>query len=137
MKMKICYTGPLGRTHHTERWMRYFAEAGHEVYLISSGELSGDDIGNVKLHKLKGFSPQIRIISFLLNFIPFMIQFKRLIKNINPEIIHAQCITNITLLGAISGLHPFVVTAWGSDVLIASKKSKISYRVEGILWPMF
>lgn len=123
--MKICYLGSLGSTH-TERWMRYFAEAGHEVHLITSSKPSGDSIGNVTLHILKRFGPQMRIISYLINLAPKVIQFKRLIKNINPDIIHAHYIMDITLLGAISRFHPFVVTAWGSDVLIAPKESKIS-----------
>jgi glycosyltransferase involved in cell wall biosynthesis len=105
--------------------MKYFADAGHEVHLISSGKLSGAGIENIKLHKLKRFGPRNRIINYLINSIPLVIQFKRLIKNINPDIIHAHYIMDITLLGAISGFHPFIVTAWGSDVLIAPKKSKV------------
>ena len=122
--MEICYIGSPGI--HTKRWMGYFVEAGHEVHLITSNRLSSDGIENVKLHGLKRFSPRIQIISHLINFVPNVIQFKRLIKNINPDIIHAHYIMNITLLGAISGFHPFVVTVHGTDVLIEPKESKIS-----------
>jgi len=55
-----------------------------------------------------------------------MLQFKRLVRNINPDIIHAHYITDTALLGAASGFHPFVVTVWGSDVLIAPHQSKVS-----------
>jgi len=58
-----------------------------------------------------------------------MLQFKRLIKNIAPDIIHAHYIMETTLLGAASRFHPFVVTAWGSDVLIAPQESKVSRRM--------
>ena len=128
MKMKICYIGSLG-SMHTERWMSYFSEAGHEVHLITSGELSAVGIENVKLHSLKRFGPRIRIINYLINSLPLVIQFKRLVKDINPDIIHAHYIMDITLLGAISGFRPFIVTPWGSDVLIAPKKSKILWWV--------
>jgi len=55
-----------------------------------------------------------------------LLQFKRLVKNINPNIIHAHYITEIALLGAASGFHPFIVTPWGSDVLVAPKRSMMS-----------
>ena len=55
-----------------------------------------------------------------------VLQFKRMIKNINPDIIHAHQIMDTTLLGAVSGFHPFVVTPWGSDILILSQESRIS-----------
>lgn len=125
VKMKICYIASLGSTH-TERWMKYFADAGHDVHLISTGELSAGGLENVKLHKLKRFGPHARIINYLINSVPLMIQFKKLIKNINPDIIHAHYIMEITLFGAISGFYPFIVTPWGSDVLISPKESKLS-----------
>jgi len=71
----------------------------------------------------------MRVVNYLINSAPLLIQFKRLIKNINPDIIHAQSIMDSTLLGAVSGFHPFVVTPWGSDVLVAPQKSKMSRRM--------
>jgi len=106
--------------------MKYFADAGHEVHLITSEKISSDDIENTELHLLKRFGPKTRIINYLINSLPLTFQFKRLIKNIDPDIIHAHYIMETTLLGVASGFHPFAVTAWGSDVLIAPQKSKVS-----------
>ena len=130
--MKIGYIAPVAPgSEHTQRWVRYFAEAGHEVHLIlSSDKLSGVGIENVKLHVLKRFGPRIRIVNYLINSIPLVIQFKRLVKDINPDIIHAHQISDLALLGAVNGFHPFIVTPWGSDVLIAPKESKISKYIE-------
>lgn len=36
---------------------------------------------------------------------------------------------DISLLGAASGFHPFVVTAWGSDVLITPQESRASWLI--------
>ena len=44
---------------------------------------------------------------------------------IRPDIVHAHYITSYGLAGALSGLHPFVATAWGSDALIAPEKSTL------------
>ena len=122
--MRICYVAPV--SIHTKRWMKYFADAGHEVHLITSDRVRSNDIENVKLHLLKRFGPKIRSINYFINTLPLMLQFKKLIKHVDPDIIHAHYIMETTLLGAASGFHPFVVTAWGSDVLIAPQKSKLS-----------
>ncbi len=123
--MRICYIAL--KSTHTRRWMRYFANNGHEVHLISSIKLSDYDAEKVTIHVLKRFGPHIQTISPLMNSVPAVLQVRRLIKNLNPDILHAHYIReDITLLGALSGFHPFVVTAWGSDVFIDAKKSRFS-----------
>lgn len=130
--MKICFIAPP--SIHTNRWLRYFANNGHEVHLITSSKPSGDSINNIELHFLKRFGPQIRVANYLINSLPLVLQFKRLIRDINPDIIHAHQIMDTTLLGAVSGFRPFVVTPWGSDILISSQKSRISrWIVEYVL----
>lgn len=129
--MKICYIAPIvPGPEHTQRWVRYFADRGHEVHLIlSSDKLSDVGLEDVQSHVLKRFGPRIRIVNYLINSIPLLIQFKRLVKDINPDIIHVHQISDLTLLGAVDGFHPFIVTPWGSDVLIAPKESNMSRRI--------
>lgn len=124
--MKICYIA--SPSVHTNRWVKYFVNKGHEVHLITSVEPSGS-IENVRLHLLKRIGPRLRVVNFLINSVPMLIQFKRLVRNIKPDIIHGYQIMDTTLLGAASGFHPFVVTPWGSDVLIIPQKSKMSRRL--------
>jgi len=122
--MKICYIA--SPSVHIKRWVKYFAENGHEVHLVTSGEPSGVGINGATLHFLKRFGPRRRVVNYLINSVPMLLQFKRLVKSINPDIIHAHYITEIALLGAASGFHPFAVTPWGSDVLISPQKSRMS-----------
>ncbi|MDP2729873.1 MAG: glycosyltransferase family 4 protein [Dehalococcoidales bacterium] len=121
--MKICYVAPPGV--HTSRWLSYFADKGHDVHLITSLEPS-DNIDNVKLHLLKRIGPRLRVINYLINSVPMLLQFKSLIKSIEPDILHAHYIMETSLLAALGGFHPFIVTTWGSDVLIAPRKSRMS-----------
>lgn len=121
--MKICYIA--SPDIHTHRWVKYFVDSGHEVHIITSTKSSWD-IDGISFHLLRRFGPKLRLINYLINSIPLVIQFKKLIRNVNPDIIHAHFIMDTTLLGAVSGFHPFIVTCWGSDVLIAPQKSKIS-----------
>ena len=127
--MKICYIGSTGI--HTRRWVEYFAGAGHEVHLVTSETMSSWDMDNVTLHVLKRFGPKTRAINYLVNTLPLLRQFQKLIKEIAPDIVHAHYIMETTFLGALSGFHPFVVTAWGSDVLVTPRESRISRLIAG------
>ena len=122
--MKIFYIAPE-ESIHAECWMRYFADAGHEIHLITS-DAPSINIGNIRLNILKRFGPHSPIISHLVNSVAKEFQFRRLIRTLKPDIIHAHYIRRATLLAAASGFHPFVVTVWGSDILVAPKESKIS-----------
>ena len=120
--MKICYIAdaPSILTH---RWVKYFTNKGYEVHLISREPLRDNNIGGItKLYILKKFGPQIRVASFPSNLLSQTIQVRRLIREINPDILHAQYITDNGLLGVLSGFHPLVLSAWGSDILIDLKR---------------
>jgi len=118
--MKICYLANASSIH-TQRWVKYFADKGHEVHLISPRPFDGD-IENVKLHLLKRYS-QIRILSFMAN-LPFEIfQVRKIIKKIKPDIVHAHYIATYGFHAALTKFHPLVLSVWGSDVLVAPKKS--------------
>ena len=130
--MKIFYIAP-SKSIHAERWMRYFADAGHEVHLITS-DAPQINIKNIKVEMLKRFGPHSPIISHLVNFVAKEFQFRKLIRTLKPDIIHAHYIMRATLLGAASGFHPFVVTVWGSDILVAPKESKISRFIVKYDW---
>ncbi len=125
--MRICYIAPLASgPEHTQRWLRYFVDTGHEVHVISSEEqVSTTGIENIKVWRLKRFGPRARIINYLVNSLPLLIQFKRIIKRINPDVVHAHSIADVSLLGTFSR-RPFAVTPWGSEILISPQESMVS-----------
>lgn len=49
-----------------------------------------------------------------------------------PDILHAHYVTNYGLFGALCNFNPFVITAWGSDILIVPESRLIS-AIKGIL----
>ncbi len=122
--MRICYVADASNIH-TQRWVKYFADKGHEVHLISPEPFEDDNIGNVELHLLKRVRPQIRIISFLIDALSHIVQTRKLVRKIKPDILHAHYIFGNGLLAALSGFHPLVLTAWGSDVFVDPHKSPI------------
>ena len=124
--MRICYIADA-RTVHAQRWVKYFADRGHEVNLISPTPLGDGDIGRAQLHVLKRCPIQVRIVSFPINLLSTMTQIRALVRKIKPDIVHAHYITDCGFWGTLSGFHPLVLSAWGSDVLVDPRKSRI-YR---------
>lgn len=59
----------------------------------------------------------------LLNIPSIFAQIKRKMKEINPDIIHAHCLTSYGTLGSLLNFHPFIITAFGSDILITPKEN--------------
>jgi L-malate glycosyltransferase len=114
--VKICYLANAASIH-TVRWAKYFASRGHEVHLISPGASGENAVENVNLHL------------FTMSRHPILhcdpIRIRRLIKKIEPDILHAHYISGYGLLGALSGFHPFILSAWGSDVLVAARESQL------------
>ncbi len=118
--MKLCFLAGANSVH-SNRWIKYFADNSYEVYWISLVAPIDADIKNIKLCFIKELVPG-RLSP--LNLLFSAIRVKRLIKKINPDILHAHYAGVNGVVGAFSGFHPFILTAWGSDVLIAAK-SKI------------
>jgi len=113
--MKICYLADASSIH-TQRWVSYFAEKGDEVHLISYNHAH---IAGVKVYVLPNLKN--RFLTFILRFF----EVKRLIKKIKPDILHAHYIDGYGWHGALTRFHPFVMTPWGTDVLVAPKKSRM------------
>jgi L-malate glycosyltransferase len=112
--MKLCFLASANSIH-SYRWIKYFADKGNEIHWISLQKNEFDDLKNVKFYLLKQYPT--KFLDIILNAIPV----KKLIKEIKPDILHAHYAGVNGILGALSGFHPFVLTAWGSDILVAGK----------------
>lgn len=131
--MRICYIADAPSTH-TQKWVGYLAHKGHEIHLISpvpfEGDFHGEEFGNIALYLLKRVQPQIRIISFLIDTLSLIVQTRKLVRKIKPDILHAHYISDNGFLAAMTGFHPLVLTVWGSDVFVDPQRSPIDrYKV--------
>jgi glycosyltransferase involved in cell wall biosynthesis len=120
--MKILYLADAGSIH-TQRWVNYFAEKGNSVHLISASKGKGY-LAGVQLHYLPRLTTQIWTLSKYPSGLLWMLQARRLINKIKPDILHVHYINIPAFSAALSGSHPLVLSAWGSDVLAAPKNSK-------------
>jgi len=63
--------------------------------------------------------------SVLINPLSTFVQIDKIIKNSNPDVIHGHVLNHILMLSALTNFHPFIISPWGSDILIYPKRSRI------------
>ena len=105
--------------------MNYFARRGHEVHLLSPRFTEGYEgfDSSIQMHPLVRLLPQIWKVSGYLSGVVWLLQVRRLVKRIEPDVLDAHYVGVPAYLGIASGFHPLVLSAWGSDVLIDPKQS--------------
>jgi glycosyltransferase involved in cell wall biosynthesis len=113
--MRILFIADAGSIH-TRRWAEYFRDKGVDVH-IASFRLY--EIHGVTVHVLPTFGLGKLGYFFALRILP------KLYASLRPDIVHAHYVTSYGFLAALSGFHPLIVTAWGSDVLISPKESRL------------
>ena len=131
--MNICFLAAANSVH-SYRWIKYFADKGHEVQWLSLYKLSLDEYGfdlksikNLNYYEMDSpltipLAPSL--IPPHLNIFQIIIAVKwlrRMLKDINPDLLHVHSVGIYGLVAAMSGFHPLVATAWGSDVLVGGK----------------
>lgn len=112
--MRICFIASANAIH-SKIWIEYFVNLGYEIHWISLTESNYCNIPNISFYSLQNFPLKTFDISF--NILPI----RKLIKKIKPDILHAHYAGINGVLGALSGFHPYVLTAWGSDILDPTK----------------
>lgn len=121
--MRICFLGDFYSVH-TYRWAKFFSDR-HEVHLISLEALSTEPY-SITLQDYYEIGIKTHIVPRKrLNKLLAIGRIRNLMRSIRPDIVHAHYITHYGYLGAKSGIHPLVITAWGTDVLIESHQRPI------------
>jgi L-malate glycosyltransferase len=115
--MRICYFAD-GRYIHAERWMRYFADRGHEMHLISFAEVSP---GRVDEMEKLGITYHGAVGSFHLKKFWLTLKDLRFVTSVlrkeKIDILHSHFLGANTWYGALSGFHPHIITVMGGDVI--------------------
>ncbi len=134
ISLRICYIAD-GTSIHTQRWLSYFVKKDHQVHLIAYDcrDLPSDNgkesLKGVIVHSLTPkFEGTLRRLNHT-NRICLMrrkLRLKELLRKMRPDILHAHYVEKYGWWGAISGFHPFVLTAWGSDIYDAPRRSEKS-----------
>jgi len=114
--MRLCIIANL--SIHTQRYLRYFVERGHEVHLIGVRKPHVPPPPGVTVHDLTAHSGMRK-----LRWLVWGRTVRRIVAELKPDVLHAQQIAPAGWLGAAAGYHPLMVTAWGSDLLVGAQTS--------------
>jgi glycosyltransferase involved in cell wall biosynthesis len=119
---------------HTQKWVNALADKGIVIGLFSLSIPANNlykEKANIQVLSHTGFgaetfnSKSASKISYL-KIIP---QLKKVIKDFQPDVVHAHYATSYGLLGALSGFKPYFVSAWGSDVMDFPNRSFLHKRL--------
>jgi L-malate glycosyltransferase len=122
--VRIVYVAWNGAVH-TQRWARFFADRGHEVHVVTCGD--GDRSVGYAVHDLG--RPRGGKAGYLLK----LPRARRVVRSLEPDLVHAHYATSYGLLGAAAGRRPFVVTAHGDDLLISPRNPVMRLLVRRVL----
>ena len=100
----------IGRHIHTERWIAWFAERGHDCHLLT---VQPGEVPDVDVHDIRaGFGPKPLRYAFSLRRV------RGLLDRLKPDLLNTHFLTGYGYWGHFSGYHPNVLTVWGDDVYL-------------------
>lgn len=99
---------------HTQKWAIELSRRGWAVELISFLPF---EIPNVPVHVVP------KAIGGKIDFILRIRWVENKVRDLHPDLVHAHYATSFGFLGALSGEHPFILSAWGSDIFSFPRKS--------------
>lgn len=126
--MKILYLSEI-LGPHDYRFLSTLVSRGYEVTLVAYRRSLEDDSQEARKYDVRNI-PGLKIIhrphlaeNSYLNFLKRIIDFRRIIKEERPDVIHAGWIQTSGLLAAMSGFRPYLLMPWGSDIIHFSKNT--------------
>jgi glycosyltransferase, family 1 len=123
---------------HTQKWVKALSDRGIDVLLYSFRPYREIEFyKGMKRVEVRGFTKERNargIKSFFLfklfwYYIPLVADIKCRIRAFKPDFVHSHCISDNGLFGVLSGFHPLLVSAWGTDIFVYPSKSDIRKRI--------
>jgi glycosyltransferase involved in cell wall biosynthesis len=105
--MRICFIAH-GRFTHIDAYLDYFSEHGHDVHLVALAPGPNRVVPTYNV----GFGTGAKW-----SYLPAMLQARRIVRLLRPNVVHAHYATSAGLAAFVCSVHPYIVTAHGSDVV--------------------
>ncbi len=120
---------------HTIRWVKSLSNRGMDVSVFSFTKLKNEktlnELNGIKIYTANHDKSILikKDVKKWFGYTRFLGMLKRVIKEYQPDILHAHYVSSYGLLGALSNFSPFALSIWGSDVFIFPKRSIIHRMV--------
>lgn len=116
---------------HTRRWARWFAKRGHEVHVVSLNPRGLPGYEPAMVHSIWeprfGNTPPERALKTPI----VLARLRRLFRRFPPDIVHAHSAGGYAWVAMLSGFRPYVVTPWGTDLLVDAQRSRLNLWLTG------
>jgi glycosyltransferase involved in cell wall biosynthesis len=111
----------IGRHIHTERWIRWFADRGHECHLLT---VQPGPVPGVTVHDITS-GPGPKPWRYWLS----LRKVKALLRDLRPDLLNTHFLTGYGYWGHFSGFAPNVLTVWGDDVYVTPFENPLKLRL--------
>src|SRR5688572_2212670 len=111
---------------HTRRWARWFARGGHDVHVVSLNSNSLPGYGPAIVHSIWKPTFGNALPERLVKVPVILLRLRQILENHRPDIVHAHSAGGYAWLAMLSRFRPYVVTPWGTDLLVDIRKSRIN-----------
>ncbi len=106
-------------SEHTQKWASALANQNYDIGIYSFSVPKTNWYINHSITLLSSKKTTSKVVSILnkvlyISFLPHLI---KTIKAFNPAILHAHYASSYGFLGALSHFKPFVISAWGTDII--------------------
>lgn len=125
--MNICFIADANSIH-TSRWIDPLVDRGYSITLLSYTPIKSDlryMFRTIDLTKITNI-PRLR-------FLVWGLWLRLFLKHLKPDILHAHQIQAAGWVGAIANYHPFIVSSWGSDLLVEPHRSQFRRQLVKIV----
>ena len=143
-RLRICVVGDLDGIH-TQSWLSYFVARGHDVHAIAYHTPARPPEG-VTVHALRpaavgGVRPVSGARPGVASRLPVGLQrlanllryrqagLRAAVEEIAPDVLHAHYLVEHGLFATSANFRPYVVSAWGSDVLVDAATSALNRAI--------
>jgi glycosyltransferase involved in cell wall biosynthesis len=130
---------------HARAWAGWCIDRGHDVHAISfyppSSPLEGATMHTLRARRetkaahggvaaTPAAGGRLRGLARLAHALRYRrAGLRRVLQTIAPDVFHAHFVVEHGFYGAAAGVRPLIVTAWGSDVLVAPERDPVSRAI--------
>jgi len=127
--VKLIYFS-LGYSTHDYRFLKSISEGGHEVFFVQLE-------GNTRQVEDRPVPPNVELVLWKGGREPFKwsnlpkltFDFRRLTREIKPNLIHAGPIQTCAFIAVLGGFRPILTMSWGFDLMDDVNKNKWMERI--------
>jgi glycosyltransferase involved in cell wall biosynthesis len=116
---------------HTQKWAIGLSEHGFKIGIFSftDSESYWYEKYNIECLNKDASAPNTNSLVSKAFYLLNLPKLRSVIKQFKPDVLHSHYASSYGLLGALSGFHPFVVSAWGTDLMRFPSKNFLNRAI--------